>query len=208
MMPQTIVSGNTALGQSFEVNFENGHKVLNSANANYSFGSLHQIMLKGLVAVLKHHEPKRILMLGLGAGSALKILANKCHWPYTVDAVEIDADIVALAKQHFDLDQYNNLSIMVQDAQEAVKQLSDNAYDLIIDDVFLDDAIPVFCATDEYLLQISRIMSDTGIYWRNTMAHSEQQISQYHILLERCFNQVQVLEHKQFGNKLYFCQNS
>lgn len=208
MMPQTIVSGNTALGQSYEVNFENGHKVLNSANANYSFGSLHQIMLKGLVEILKYHEPKRILMLGLGAGSALKILANKCHWSFTVDAVEIDADIVALAKQHFELDQYKNLSIMVMDAQDAVKQLSDKVYDLIIDDVFLDDAIPTFCATDEYLLQIRRILSEKGVYWRNTMAHSDQQMSQYPILLERCFNQVHVLEHKQFGNKLYFCQNS
>lgn len=51
--PQVIEEGTTELGQKYEVNYENGIKVLNSENANYSFGSLHQIMLKGIDEVLK-----------------------------------------------------------------------------------------------------------------------------------------------------------
>ena len=77
MYPQIIEEGTTKLGQKYEVNYENGIKVLNSENANYSFGSLHQIMLKGIEEVLKKHRPKRILILGLGAGSILSIMKNK-----------------------------------------------------------------------------------------------------------------------------------
>jgi len=40
VLPQTIEAGKTALGQTYEVNYENGHKVLNSANVNYKFWKL------------------------------------------------------------------------------------------------------------------------------------------------------------------------
>ena len=53
VVPLVLKEGKTRLGQHYEVNFENGVKVLNSANTNYSFGSLHQIMLKGIEEVLR-----------------------------------------------------------------------------------------------------------------------------------------------------------
>jgi spermidine synthase len=206
VVPQTIEVGKTALGQTYEVNYENGHKVLNSANVNYSFGSLHQIMLKGIVEVLKTHQPKSILMLGLGAGSALQILQNKCHWPFAVTAVEIDPEIVALAQSHFGLGQYKQLTILVADAESAVYGFDDAQFDLIIDDVFWDDTIPEFCLTEKYLNAVKRLIGQEGIYWRNTMANEKSEM--YRQTYETHFPKVHFLEHKQYGNKLYFCQKS
>jgi spermidine synthase len=206
VLPQTIEAGKTALGQTYEVSYENGHKVLNSANVNYSFGSLHQIMLKGIVEVLKTRQPKNILMLGLGAGSALQILQNKCHWPYSVTAVEIDPEMVALAQSHFGLSQYKHLTIQVADAAIAVQNFEPNQFDLIIDDVFWDDIIPTFCMSEQYLQAVQRILSSEGVYWRNTMANDQS--DNYQQRYEQHFPKVHFLTHKQYGNKLYFCQKS
>lgn len=206
VVPLVLEEGKTKLGQTYEVNFENGVKVLNSANTNYSFGSLHQIMLKGIEEVLRKHQPRKVLMLGLGAGSALSVLSKKCQWPYTVTAVELDADLIRIAEEHFGLKNYSNLTMINGDAAEQVNQLPAAGFDFIIDDVFMDDNVPAFCREVSYIAACRRLLESGGIYMRNVMANGFEHIKQYEEELKKHFKEVYSLKHKTYGNRIFFCK--
>lgn len=206
VLPQTIAEGKTELGQKYEVNYENGLKVLNSENSNYSFGSLHQIMLKGLNEVLKKLSPKKILMLGLGAGSALQVLRNKCKWPYHVTIVEIDKDLIDIARLHFELDSYKNTTVINSDAKMAIQELKGEDFDLILDDIFWDDQIPEFCLKEDYLNSCSQCLVKNGLYVRNIMPTPEMDFEQFEFNLNKAFSSHYSIKHAVYGNKIYFCQ--
>lgn len=206
MVPLVLEEGKTQIGQSYEVNFENGVKVLNSANTNYSFGSLHQIMLKGIEEVLRKQQPKKVLMLGLGAGSALSVLSKKCQWPYTVTAVELDADLIRIAKAHFELSTYDNLTLINGDAAEQVTQLPAASFDFIIDDVFMDDSVPEFCRSISYINSCRQLLEPGGVYMRNVMANGFDNMKQYEQDLKEHFKDVYSLKHKTYGNRIFFCK--
>ncbi len=205
-MPQTIVQGKTKLGQTYEVNFENGTKVLNSENANYSFGSLHQIMLKGISEVLRKSRPANVLMLGLGAGSALSILANKCKRPYSVTVIEIDPELITIAREHFGLDNYAQLNLICGDAAAEIKKLPEESFDFIIDDIFWDNKIPEFCLTPAYIQSNSRLLSSAGVYMRNTMNFEAGECEAFEKSLSLAFKRFYHLKHAEHNNKIYFCQ--
>jgi spermidine synthase len=205
--PQVIEEGTTKLGQKYEVNYENGVKVLNSENANYSFGSLHQIMLKGIEEVLKKHKPKRVLILGLGAGSILSIMNKKFKWPYTFKAVELDADIVRLRKLYFDEEGTENGEILCMDAKTAIHQLEAHAYDLIVDDVFWDNSIPEFCKEQDYLKRNKILLAQGGVYMRNTMDTESMNHKEYEKELSKVFSSFYSVKHPVYKNKIYFCQD-
>lgn len=206
VFPQKIEEGKTGLGQKYEINFENGQKVLNSENTNYSFGSLHQIMLKGLDEVFRSHKPEKILMLGLGAGSALSVLKRKCKWNYHVTVVEIDAGLIDIARQHFGLDEYKNINLINMDARDAIKTLGENSFDLIIDDIFWDSDIPGFCMESEYLSQNKKLLKGNAVYMRNTMKTDAMDHKAYEKTLSGVFPMYYSLKHPDYGNKIYFCQ--
>lgn len=200
------MEGKTRLGQTFEVSIENGVKVLNSENANYSFGSLHQIMQKGIVEVLNNAKPANILMLGLGAGSALAILSGKQRQPYKVTAIEIDTDLVDIAAQHFGLGEYTNLSVLCGDARHEIKNLPEGSFDLIIDDIFWDNRLPDFCLQEEYLSDNMKLLSAEGTYMRNTMALELNELRLFENNLQKVFGGFYSKKHPEYGNIIYFCQ--
>jgi spermidine synthase len=202
----TILEGKTSLGQAFDVSFENGVKVLNSENANYSFGSLHQIMQKGIVEVLGHSMPANILMLGLGGGSALAILSGKLRKPYKVTAIEIDADLVEIAGRHFGLDRYDNLSVICGDACHEIRKLPAGTFDLIIDDIFWDNRMPDFCLQEAYLSDNMKLLSPRGTYMRNTMTLEPGELRHFENNLQKVFGGFYSKKHPEYGNMIYFCQ--
>lgn len=202
-----VEEGRTILGQKYEVNYENGVKVLNSENANYSFGSLHQIMLKGIDEILKNHKPQSVLILGLGAGSILSIMKKKFKWPYTFKAVEIDADMVRLGQMHFAESQSDNGEILVSDANTAIYQLENASFDLIVDDVFWDNIIPDFCKTKDYLQRNKELLKQGGVYLRNTMDTASMDHKTYEQALATVFSSFYSSKHPVYKNKIYFCQD-
>ncbi len=206
ILPHTAIKGKTALGQTFEIAFEFGHKVLNSENANYSFGSLHQIMQKGITAYLRYNTPKNILLLGLGAGSALGILQKKLSTPYAVTAIEIDSDIINIAQQHFNLAQYKNLTTIHADANIWLNKEHLETYDLIIDDIFIDNAMPQFCLSENYIAACANLLNINGTYFRNSMNLETQAAEKYYNTLNKYFTQIELLRAKNLDNLLYLCK--
>jgi len=86
--------------------------------------------------LLFHPEPRRALMVGLGGGSLAKFFHKKLRTTAT-RVVELDADVVAAARQHFALPEDDvRLSVEVGDGAEA---LAPECCDVLVLDAFQDE---------------------------------------------------------------------
>ena len=102
---------------TLEITLINGNKVLDSVNANYSYGSLQQILEYGITkAEINFENIGQLLILGLGGGSVIKSLREKFRYLNKIDAVEIDQKIIAIAQKEFDIKSSDYLNIINEDA--------------------------------------------------------------------------------------------
>ncbi|MES2618834.1 MAG: fused MFS/spermidine synthase [Bacteroidota bacterium] len=205
IFPSIVKKGITSKGQTFEICYENGIKVLNSNNANYSYGSLHSVMQKGIAEILKKQSVNSVLMLGLGAGSAIEILHKKCPVTPVITAIEYDEDIVKIACEDFNIQRFKQLKLIVADAFQWLNN-NTTTYDLIIDDIFVDDTIPEQCFNADYLNRIANSLNPGGIYFRNMMNLSTQQTVSYQQLVNAAFSSVDVMKVKVYNNLIYLCK--
>jgi len=156
------------------VYLQDGKLVLNTKNANYSFGSLHRVFQKAFYKInITKNPPKNILLLGLGAGSVPQIIYNQLNLNPNIDAVEIDPKVVDLGKKYFGLNDYKKLSIFIDDAKHFV-EISKNHYDLIIVDLFNDISVPEdFCKLN-FFQSLNRLLDRNGQILFNFVAYDYQ----------------------------------
>jgi spermidine synthase len=89
----------------------------------------------------KHDPPRSILMLGLAGGTAFRILRHllpDCR----LTAIDIDAEIIALARKHMDLDALG-IEIITADAYAWLAK-NRRTFDAVIDDIYLAGKTDVF----------------------------------------------------------------
>lgn len=174
ILPVNILKKKSSLSKSLEITWANGELVLDSANTNYSYGSLQRILRKGLKAIGydKIIEMDHALVLGVAGGSVIKTLVNEIKFKGKITGVEIDSSIIALANDHFQLDQIPNLEIVIDDAFEFVLK-SKEKYDLIIIDIFQDTTMPNFLFEEFFINRIGFLLREKGFILFNTMCLKE-----------------------------------
>lgn len=145
---------------TLEVTYINGKKILDTANANYSYGSLQKILEIGLTKVnLKSVE--NLLLLGMGGGSVIKSLRKTFEYKKNIVAVEIDPKVIRLAKDEFGISSSEKLQIIQQDAFEFVKN-SEEKFQLIIIDLFIDLDVPPIFHKKEFCKNVSSLLMKNG----------------------------------------------
>ena len=132
----------TSAYNRLEVIRQKGKLVLNAPHVNYSFGSLHEVFQ----SVFRQLAPdfsqiKSVLILGFGAGSVAHILQKENGCPCSITGVEIDEEVIALAKKHFGLGELKNLDIHISDAAGFLSKET-KPYHFIVVDIFLDHRTP------------------------------------------------------------------
>jgi spermidine synthase len=137
LIPINIHRVKSALSKSLEVTWANGELVLDSENANYSYGSLQRILRLGLknIGFDKIIRMDHILVLGVAGGSVVKTLVDEIKFSGRITGVEIDPEIIKLSNHYFKLDKIQQLEIVIDDAFEFVLKTKEK-YDLIIIDIF------------------------------------------------------------------------
>lgn len=94
-------------------------------------------------------DPKRVLFIGLGGGSAPKRIWR--DFPeLDVQVVELDPDVVATAYRWFGVPRDERLAIDVEDGRRFL-QRDAGGWDVIVIDAFFADAIPFHMATVEFV---------------------------------------------------------
>lgn len=100
------------LTKVLEVTFENGKKVLNAGEVNYSYGALHAIFRIALnKANIITNSPSNVLILGFGAGSIASILVDEFGQDPILIGVEADPVVLQLARQEFNIERFLKLEL-------------------------------------------------------------------------------------------------
>ena len=176
LIPIKIYQSKSSLSKSIEVTWANGELVLDSENANYSYGSLQRILRIGLknIGFEKIAPMEHILVLGVAGGSVIKTLVDEIKYKGKITGVEIDSDIIKVANKYFALDKIPQLDIVIEDAFEFVLKTK-NKYDLIIIDIFQDTTMPNFLFETFFINRICFLLKSKGFILFNTMILNETQ---------------------------------
>lgn len=168
-----------------EVSFQDGRYQLNAGNVNYSFGPLHDAFRKYF-----HYDPphlngkSKVLLLGFGAGSVIRILQEELQFKCSYTGVEVDHAIIQAARKHFFLDRVENLEVIISDAYSFIEHCTD-AYDLIVVDIYIEDKVPVKFETTEFLYELSNCLTRGGKVVFNKLLAADGDIVSVEALLHR-----------------------
>lgn len=105
-------------------------------------------------------EPRTVLVIGLGGGSLVKRMWRD-YAPVHVDAVELDPEVVEIARGLFALPDDERIRVVVGDGRTFVEACT-QTYDLIIVDAFDDDRIPRPLTTEEFMRACRDLLSPGG----------------------------------------------
>jgi spermidine synthase len=117
------------------------------------------------LALTLQPAPKRVLILGLGGGSFPKRLHRDL--PDTVvDVVDIDPEVIAIAKQYFQVPEDSRLRLFAKDGRRFVQETQEK-YDLVFLDAYNSDTIPFHLATREFYQEIRARLTPGGVVVSN-----------------------------------------
>lgn len=167
--PQKVQIRTGEISPVLEIAFENGKKVLNAGQVNYSFGALHEVFQlafsKTKIAELK---PETVLILGFGAGSIARILTDELKISPEITAIEADAEVIRIARREFDADLIPKLQIIHSKAEDFVLKC-ESKFELIAVDVFVEQYVPESCMTIEFLQRLHELLLPGGVLVFNRM---------------------------------------
>ncbi|WP_029034136.1 spermidine synthase [Salinimicrobium terrae] len=166
---------NSNYSGKLEVTWINGRKVLDSSNANYSYGALQEVLDRGFAEV-RADRAAPVLLLGLGGGSAIPLLREKYGYYGKITAVELDAAVIEIAKKEFEIEAHQPLELICADAGEYV-EASPEKFGFIIVDLFLDLQVPEQFFSNVFWKNVASLLTPYGKVLFNSginSAHEEQ----------------------------------
>lgn len=152
----------------------------------------------------KTGPPKSVLMLGLAGGTTFRTLRHllpDCH----LTAVDIDREIVELARAHMDLDACG-AEVVIDDAYAWLAR-NKRKFDVVIDDIYLagrDDVYRPQGAGEQTLGLLRRAVADGGIFSMNLVTgegHRRVQ-SRARTMLRESFSVVRSLRTEEAQNEV------
>jgi spermidine synthase len=113
-------------------------------------------------------DAKKMLIIGLGGGSIPKKLQKE--FPnLEMDVVEIDPEVIKIAKDHFNVRESKSLHLHAQDGRLFLAR-SQGQYDVILIDAYYSDAMPFHLATKEFFELAQRKLTPNGIVVANLIS--------------------------------------
>jgi spermidine synthase len=146
-------------------------------------------------------RPKQILIVGLGGGTIPCFLHK--HYPETViDVVDIDPDVVHVAKRFFGFREDATMHAHVADGRRFIERCQDR-YDIIFLDAFDADSIPYSLATREFLLAVREALTSRGIVVANVWSSSSNRLYDSMVrTYQDVFGQLHIVDVSGVGNKI------
>src|SRR5580704_14320017 len=149
------------LSTRFKVNY-NIHSMINLTDPDDMPAPYTQLLTAGL---LYPPSTKRILMIGLGAGSVSTYLMRAMP-NVQIDVVELDPGVISVAKQYFGVRETDRLHIIESDGRVYLARRND-LYDLILLDAFRELGVPFHLLTREFYSLIKAHLTPDGVVAAN-----------------------------------------
>ena len=148
-----------------------GQYQLLTENAIYSYGKLYDNFSKAFKRIdLDKIKIDNVLILGLGLGSIPLMLETLFHKKYHYTAVEIDPEVLKLANKYTVCNLTSSIEFHLSDAY-TYTSFSEEKFDMICMDVFLDDIVPTELEQEDFLLALKKLLAPNGILLFNKLAH-------------------------------------
>lgn len=150
------------------------------------------------INILKEHAPdtKSILILGMGGGTLSHLLSHEFPGIF-IASVELDSEIVDIAKNYFDVDSIPNHHIYVHDALSLIANpdtvgLKKHSFDAMVVDIYIGHEYPALGATGTFLNGVMDILRPGGvvIFNRLNLAEYQQDIEVFKAHVEEIFDEV------------------
>ncbi len=147
-------------------------------------------------------DPRRILIIGLGGGSLPRFLHS--HFPDTfVDVVELDPEVVDLAREYCGFEEDARLRVVVDDGRDFI-EASSGGYDVIMLDTFDAESIPTHLVTLEFIRAVRKALQSEGIAIANVWGRATNPLYGSMLLTYRAaFEEVYILDVPAPGTKLF-----
>jgi spermidine synthase len=113
------------------------------------------------IAAIFPQDIKRVLVLGLGAGS-IPVYLQRFLPDATIDAVELDPGVIDVAKKYFGLRETGKFHLIPGDARMFLNRHTE-PYDLIFVDAFTGSYIPFHLMTKEFYQLVRNRLSPHGV---------------------------------------------
>ena len=156
------------------------------------------VMLAGLAL---SEDPRRILILGLGGGT-LPMFIRKHYPDATIDAVDIDPDVVYVAKEFFGFREDSRMKAHVEDGRRFIEKTR-QPYDVIFLDAFGIDSVPGHLATQEFLQAVRRAVKPGGGVVGNLWGSGYNRLYDAMVrTYQEVFDELFILDVRSAGNKI------
>jgi len=148
-------------------------------------------------------EPQTILYVGLGGGSMPRVMAQ--YLPNAkIDLVEIDPDVVMVAKKYFLFEPTPNMRIFEQDGRQYLRRTTEK-YDLIFLDAYNDAAIPFHLTTKEFFEIVKQRLTPRGLVATNIWGPASNEFYYSEIkTFQEVFPRVYVINAVTTNNNIFF----
>jgi len=145
--------------------------------------------------------PSRILVVGLGGGTLPMFLRQ--HYPdATIDAVDINPDVVLVAKEYFGFREDPRMRGIVGDGRAFIEQTRE-PYDLIFLDAFGGDGVPLTLTTQEFLHAVRRAVRPDGVVVSNVWNRPFNPLYDSMVrTYQEVFDELYILEVRSTGNMI------
>lgn len=112
---------------------------------------------------------KNILLIGLGTGKIINDWEKLFDNINSIDVVDIEENILEIAKKYFGFEQKNHTNFILQDGLVFLRN-NKKKYDLIVVDVASDDGIDDRFLSQDYLNSVKKSLSPDGLFVSNLCA--------------------------------------
>lgn len=148
----------------------------------------------------------RVLVLGLAGGTVPYQMNKLFNGKVSIDAVDIDKDMVRAMKVF--LPEKLRANVFIEDGYDYVKR-SKKKYDLVILDMFKDLDIPKKFMGQDFIDRLYSMLNDDGVLAVNyVFKHSGMRQYGFRRRLRKRFMVYTVSEPRLFGNKIFVCAKS
>ena len=125
------------------------------------------------------------------------------HYPTAeIDAVDIDPEVVNVAKRYFDFREDARMRAYVGDGREFIERFR-QPYDLIFLDAFSSDSVPPHLTTQEFLRAVRRALKPGGVVVGNVWSRLSNPLYDSMVrTYQEVFDDLYILDVQGAGNKI------
>lgn len=146
-----------------------GRYQLRTNKAIYSFEDKYVNFFKTFKALdWEKMNIEKVLLLGLGLGAIPQMLESNFNKQFEYHVVEIDEEIINLANK-YTLDDLKSPTYVYEMDAEIFVDISEEKFDLIIVDIFIDRTIPKKFESADFLEKLKYLLYDNGVILFNRL---------------------------------------